>query len=88
MMAAGAEPAVDSELRRHAAHFTVLVAADEGDSHARSAGAARPADAVDIALMIRRRVEVDHVRDSGHIDPARGDIGGNERVDLPRFEAR
>ena len=52
---------------------------------ARAAGAA---DAVHVALAILRRIEVDDVRDAVDVDAARGDVGGDERVDAAGLEAR
>ena len=50
-------------------------------------GAACPADAVDVARVLVRRVEVDDVRDLDEVEPARGDVGGDERRGLARLEA-
>jgi hypothetical protein len=44
-------------------------------------------DAVHIRLAVVRRIEVDHVRDSGDVDSPRGDVGGDEHVDGTRLEA-
>lgn len=63
------------------ADIAVLVGRDERDPDTLRAGAAGPADAMDIALGVAGRIEIDHVRDSAHVDTARGDVGGHERVD-------
>ena len=51
-------------------------------------GAARAADAVDVALVVLGRVEVDHVRDVGQVEAAGGDVGGDERRHLAGAEPR
>src|SRR5205814_2534687 len=63
-----------------------LGGADEGDADARAPSAGGAARAVDVALAVGRRVEVDDVRDAGDVDAARGDVGGHERVDLAADE--
>ena len=75
-----AEPGCD------AADVGLLLRRDEGDPVPAAPGAARAADAVDVALVVLRRVEVDHVRDVDEIEPARRDVGRDERGRLPRVE--
>ena len=65
-----------------------VLAADVRDADAGAAGAARAADAVHVALAVLRRVEVDDVRDAVDVDAARGDVGGDERVDAAGLELR
>ena len=43
-------------------------------------GAGGAPDAVHVALVVLGRIEVDHVRDAGHVDAAGGDIGRHQRV--------
>src|SRR5690606_9150100 len=89
----GLEAVVD--LARHAragvaldrAEVVLLVRRDERDRVAGCLGAARPPDPVDVVLRDVRRVVVDHVRDRVHVDPARGDVGGDEHLELPVLEA-
>ena len=52
-----------------------------------AAGAAGAADAVDVALAVLGRVEVDDVRDAVDVDAAGGDVGGDQDVDVPGLEA-
>ena len=65
-----------------------MLAGDERDADAAAPGAARAADAVDVALAILRRVEVDDVRDAVDVDPARCDVGRDERCDVAGLKAR
>ena len=53
---------------------------------AAAAGAAGAADAMDVALVVLGRIEVDHVRDVGQVEPAGGDVGGDERRHLAGAE--
>src|SRR5207248_6078067 len=69
------------------ARLGLLVGEDEGDRRAAAAGPACAAGAVDVALVLVRRVEVDHVRDVVEVEAAGGDVGGNQRRDLPSLEA-
>src|SRR3569832_607537 len=46
-----------------AADVVLLVGEHEGDAVAAAAGTAGAADAVHVALVVLRRIEVDHVRD-------------------------
>ena len=50
-------------------------------------GAAGAADAVDIIVRLPRHVEVDDVADAFDVEAARGDVGGDEDVDLVVLEA-
>ena len=56
----------------------VLVDAHQRDGVARRAGAARPADAVDVVLGHHRQLVVDDVRQRVDVEPARGDLGRDE----------
>ena len=71
---------IEPEACRELAHVVVLGRRDEGDTDALCPSSAGPADAVDVGLAVCGRIEVDHVRDSTHVDPARGDVGRNQRV--------
>jgi hypothetical protein len=53
---------------------------------ARGTGAAGAADAVDIIVRMPGRVEVEHVADALDVEPARGDVGGHEDVDVPALK--
>ena len=78
----------EAEAVGHAGDLGALVTvADERDGDAGAAGAAGAADAVHVGLVVDRRIEVDHVRDAGHVDPAGRDVGGDEHVDLAGLEA-
>ena len=55
---------------------------DEGDGHASIAGAARPADAVDVAFRILGHIEIDHVGDIVDIEAAGRHIGGDKDIHL------
>ena len=62
-----------------------LVAA-ERDRNAGRTGTRRSADAVDIVFGHIRQLEIDDVRHAFHIDPARGDVGGDEHSAAARAE--
>src|SRR5699024_9054300 len=59
-----------------------VVRVHEGDGDARAAGPAGAADPVDVRLLVLGALVVDHVGDVVDVDAARGDIGGDEHVDL------
>ena len=51
-----------------------------------ASGAPRAADAVDVGLGNLRQVVVDHQRQLRDVDASRGDVGGNQHVQLARLE--
>ena len=55
-----------------------FVDADQRDRVALDAGAAGPADAVDVVLGDHRQLEVDDVRERVDVDAARGDLGRDQ----------
>ena len=59
-----------------------VIPVDEGDGRARVARAARAADAVDVDLLVFGALVVDDVRDVVDVDASRGDVGGDQDVDL------
>jgi len=71
----------ETESGRQAADIVMLRGRDEGDADALRAGAACPADPVDIRLAVGGGIEVDHVGDAADVDAAGRDIGRDERVD-------
>ncbi|HYB22779.1 MAG TPA: hypothetical protein VED41_03210 [Solirubrobacteraceae bacterium] len=81
------EAVIEPELAGEFRDIAVLVCREERDPDACSTGATGPADAVDVGLAVGGRVEVDHVRDPLHVDPARRDVGRDERVDGAGLEA-
>src|SRR5437879_1849853 len=64
------ELALEPEGHRHAGGIAGLVGEDEGDAHARAAGAAGPPDAMGVTVVVRGRVEIDHVGDALDVDAA------------------
>ena len=52
------------------------------------AGAARAADAVRVVVESLGRLEVDDCLECGDVEPARGDVGGDEDRRCPALEAR
>ncbi len=82
------ELAVQAEAGDHRDDVADLVVEHERDADAGGAGARRAADAVDVVLGRGGRVVVDDVRHVAHVDPARGDVGRDERVDAARLELR
>jgi len=71
---------VESELADELGHVAALVGREERDPDALAAGAAGASDAVDVGFAVFGRVEVDHVRDSLHVDAADRDVCRNEGV--------
>jgi hypothetical protein len=71
------KPELTGELR----HVAVLVGGQQRDADAGPSRTTGAADAVHVRLAVRRWIEVDHVRDPVDVDPARRDVGGDERVD-------
>ena len=71
-----------TEPDRNTAHFGLLVRSHEGDAAPVSSGAAGSADAMDVALVVLGRVEVDHVRDVRQVEASRGDVGRDQRRHL------
>jgi hypothetical protein len=65
------------------ARLVTFRAGEEGDPRSAAARAPGPPDAVHVGVAVLGRVEVDHVRDPVDVDPARGDVGGDERATLP-----
>ena len=55
----------------------------EGDRNALGASTTGAPDAVHIIFGIFRQVEVDDVRDSGHVDAACGNIGRDQQTHSP-----
>ena len=64
---------------------TLLVIA-ECDRRSRRPGASRAPDAVNIGFGHMRQVVIDDMADAVDIDPARRDVGRNQRCDLARLE--
>ena len=75
-----------AEAPRDAARIGLLLGQDQRDRRPAAAGPARAACAVHVALVLCRRVEVDHVRDVVEIEASRGDVGGHEHADLAGLE--
>src|SRR5690349_20349252 len=48
-----------------------------------AAGSSRAADAMHIILGVRRHIKAEYVTQSLNIDPAGGDVAGDEKSDLP-----
>ena len=87
----GAKPArskspCSPSLLRDRADVARLVADHERDRDAVAARAAGAARAVHVAVLVLGRVEVDDVGDVGDVDAAGGDVGRDERVDVPALE--
>src|SRR4029079_15025924 len=65
-----------------------LLGAVEGDADPVPPRAAGAPDPVHVAVAVGGRDEVDDVGDAVDVDAARGDVGGDERVDGAGLEAR
>ena len=59
---------------------------DERDGDAGTPGPAGPADPVQVGLLVLGALVVDHVGHVVDVQPARGDVGGDEHVDLAAAE--
>ncbi len=81
-----AEFAMKAEVRCNLSHLVMLVGKDEAGGDARGARAAGAAGAVHVGVAVLGGVEVDHVGDLIDVDPARGDVGRDEGVDLAELE--
>ena len=66
----------------------LVVRAHEGDRLAGGARPARAADPVDVVFRHVGQVEVDDVRQLLDVEAARGDVGGDERLQLAGLELR
>ena len=62
------------------AHQTALGRIDQRHRKTGTPGAAGTADAMHVVFRLARRVEVDHMADTGDIDAARGDVGSNQHT--------
>jgi len=60
------------------AQLRVVFRGHEADGVAHRVGAAGSADAVDIILRVHRKIVIHHVGDVVHVNPARGDIRGDQ----------
>ena len=60
--------------------------ADDGDGGAALAGAAGAADPVHVVVGVVRDVEIEDVADVRNIEPARGDVGGDQELDVALAE--
>jgi len=52
-----------------------LVTLRQGHDQASRASPRGPARAVQVVLVVARRIEVDHELDAADVDPTRGDVG-------------
>lgn len=57
-----------------------------GNRHTHTSRSRSPSDPVDIIPGRVRKVVVHNVRDIVNVDPARGDVGGDQEVNLPLAE--
>src|SRR5262249_58305891 len=69
------------ETRRDAADVRLLLLGHQRDAGAGAARAAGAADAVDVALVVLGRIEVDDVGDAVQVEATGGDVGRDERAD-------
>jgi hypothetical protein len=81
------ELAMQAEVRRNLSHLVMLVGEDEARGHSRGTRPAGAACAVDVGVAVLGGVEVDHVGDVVDVDPAGGDIGGDQGVVVAAREA-
>src|SRR5262249_28868626 len=77
----------EAELSRHAPHLLGLLAEHEADPGAAPPGSPGAPDAVDVGLAVAGSVEVDDLGDLGDVDPAGGDVGGDQRAHFAALEA-
>src|SRR5680860_597433 len=83
----GLELAAELQLAGHDTHLVTLGGADEGHAGTRAAGSRGPTDAMDVVLVVVRRIEVDHVRDAVEIESSCRDVGRDEHIDSALGEA-
>src|SRR5439155_21924328 len=76
-----------AEPRDDAADIGLLLREHECDAAAAPARPARTADTMHVALVVLRRIEVDHVRDAREVETARRDVRGEQGGDLALAEA-
>ena len=70
-----------------AADVRLLIGQHERDADTAPPGAAGAADAMDVSRVLGRGIEVDDVRDVDEVEPARGDVGRDERRRLAGLES-
>ena len=63
-----------------------VAALGQRDGAARAAGAAGAADAVHVVLGLERQTVVDDVGDGGHVNAARGHVGGHQDAQMARAQ--
>jgi nicotinate-nucleotide adenylyltransferase len=78
--------AIGWRVARSIAMSMLLARRDEQDRLAAAAGAAGAADAVDVGFGVGRDVVIQHVADAFDVEAARGDVGGDEDVELAVLE--
>src|ERR1700736_948308 len=83
----GYERVLYAELLRQLVHLAALAGRDERDADTLATCACRPSDTMNIGFAVARWIEVDHMRDAGHVDPAGRHVGRDQRVDGARLEA-
>jgi hypothetical protein len=70
----------------HALQFANLPALGQRDDHSSRSGPGSAARAVQVVLMVVRRVEVHDKLYVIHVDPAGGDVGRDEDAGMPGAE--
>ena len=60
---------------------------DERERRPGQLGARRPPDAVNVVLGLPRHVEIDDMAERGHVDAARGDVGGDQHLIAAALES-
>ena len=63
-----------------------ILVGDEGESASLGPGPTGATDAVDVIVRMPRGVVIEDVADALHIEPARGDIAGDQNIDSAGFE--
>ncbi|EPH41686.1 putative ATP-dependent RNA helicase RhlE [Streptomyces aurantiacus JA 4570] len=79
---------VDARVLHEAEDLAALVRQGEGDDGAAAAGAGGTARAVQVVLVVARRVHVQDQVDAVDVDAAGGDVGGDQGVDVALLEVR
>src|SRR4030095_14712635 len=78
------DAAADETLER--TQWPLIFRCNETDRITDGVCAAGASDAMDIILRVHREIVIHDMRDSIHIDAARGDVGGDEHTDRAGFE--
>src|SRR5690348_5153160 len=81
-------PRDDARHCHEAGHVAALVRGDQGDDAAGLTGTGGTATAVEVVLVVGRRVDVDNELEVADVDAAGRDVGRDQHADMPGLELR